>query len=174
MSVTTYSRPSGSLSRAELVEEISGYISFCGREYEILHDIDTEDVVIEVSARMKRAAGKAVYSPVTEDCTIRIALGAYEAWGWNSEFEGVIRHELAHIIEYKRFGEGGHGARFRMYADALDAPRSCSQFTEYAYRILCSECDTFVAGRHKRCGLTKNPSRYRSKCCGSSLRVTRT
>jgi predicted SprT family Zn-dependent metalloprotease len=169
--ITTYTRPSTQLTQRTIVSAIQDYIDHCARSYDILADIDTDDIAIDISTQMKRAAGKAIYDKRTGEKTIRIAWGAYDSWGWGDDIEGVIRHELAHIVEYHVRGEGGHGLHFMLYADKLDAPHKCRQFTDFTYELFCDDCDGFVTGRYQRSKVVTQPKSYRSKCCSSPLHL---
>lgn len=169
MSATTYTRPSTRLTQRTLVSAIRDYIDHCARTYDILADIDTDDIALDISTRMKRDAGKAIYNKLTGEKTIRIAWGAYDSWGWGDDIEGVIRHELAHIVEYHVSGEGGHGPHFMLYADKLNAPHTCRPFTEYKYELFCDDCGKFLAGRYQRSKLVTQRKSYLSKCCEAPL-----
>lgn len=134
--------------------------------YDTFDDITLENVRVEVSTALKKAAGKAGGELNPEDLYMRFAVGAYEKWGWGEEIESTIRHEIVHIRQYKVNGDGGHGLDFKQMANEVDTPVHCKKFTEFKYGIFCGECDEQVTGRYRACKITKKPMRYNSKCCG--------
>ena len=168
--LNTYATPSTfTPDQPTLKSKVRAYITHCADTYSLLEDIPVESITIEINPRLKRAAGIANYNKKTGALSIQIAEGAYDSWGWGEDIEGVIRHELAHIVEYVTVGDGGHGARFKRYADALDAPLSCKQFTEYTYTLVCEECGDFVAGRYKKSKVVTQRRKYQSGCCKAPL-----
>lgn len=137
-------------------------------EYDEFDVVTLEGVVVEVSQKLKRAAGKAGESKTRGmDYFMRFAFGAYQKWGWGEEVESTIRHELIHIKQYQTQGTGGHGMDFKRMADAVDAPRHCKSFTDFNFGIFCEQCDNRVAGRYRKCKMTRRPEAYRSKCCSA-------
>lgn len=142
------------------------YAEWCVENIDTFDEVDLSNVTVEVSKKLKRAAGKAgeKRSGPTK-YFMRFAFGAYEKWGWGIEIRRTIRHELIHIKQYETGNRGGHGIDFKRMAEEVDAPRHCKQFTDYNYGIYCSECDERVAGKYRECKMTKNPERYQSQCC---------
>ncbi|EMA31836.1 hypothetical protein C445_13515 [Halobiforma lacisalsi AJ5] len=96
---------------------------------------------------------------------------AYERYDW-PEFAEVVRHELVHAWEFQRFGDSGHGPRFRERAETVDAPRHCRAFADPRYVLRCLEgdCD-WRAERHRASQPVKAPDRYRCGACGGSYEV---
>lgn len=142
------------------------YAEWAVENYDTFSDVDLDKVAVQVSQKLKRAAGKAGKNRQRPpEYFMRFAYGAYEKWGWDKEIEETVRHELIHIRQYQVNGSGGHGLDFRRMADEVDAPRHCKQFTDYNWGIYCSECDEQVTGKYRKCKMTKNPGRYQSKCC---------
>ena len=142
------------------------------REYAETVDIDVplDEVEIQVSKRLKRAAGKA--GKKNGDLFMRFAWKAYQSWGWNDDFEGTIRHELVHIWEYDTHGKGSHGPTFKRKARELDAPRHCPTFADDEARwfLVCEACGKKTP-RFKRSKIVENPGPYRSGCCRARIRV---
>lgn len=138
-------------------------------------DVDLSVVKWEVSKKMKRAAGKAIFrkNGLTQEkrFIVRLAWRAYEAWGFGDRFKGVIRHELIHVADYQRRGNSDHSWTFKNQARKFNAPLSCERFTKARYEIHCESCDRMVAERLKRSKTVKEPHRYRSKCCTAPLYV---
>jgi hypothetical protein len=153
------------------------YAEWAVNHYDVFDPVDLSDVTIEVSTKLKRAAGKAgAKNKMLGDITgmyMRFAFGAYEKWGWSEEIRETIRHELVHLAQYEERGEGGHGFDFELKADKADCPKHCKQFTDYKYHIFCSGCGDMIDGRHKKSKLVKQPESYRSKCCSEPLESRR-
>ncbi|RQG90194.1 sprT domain-containing protein [Natrarchaeobius halalkaliphilus] len=138
-------------------------------EYDL--SVDRDALEWETSLRARRRAGACRWDPNREIATIILARRAYERYDWPT-FAGVVRHELVHAWEYQRFGESGHGARFRERAAALDAPRHCQSFSEPRYVLRCRETDCdWEATRHRASKPVKSPDRYRCGSCGGSYEV---
>jgi len=143
------------------------YARWATTEYDTFSDVDFGSITVQVSEDLKKTAGKAgkAKSNIPTDYFMRFAYEAYENWGWDKQIEGVIRHELVHIVQYQERGTGGHGSDFIRMANEVNCSRYCEKFTGYNYEIRCSECDEVVAGRYRECKMTKKPGRYQSKCC---------
>ncbi len=135
-------------------------------------DVPVEDLEWTISERAKRRAGGCRYDPETGDITVVLTWDAYQAFGW-AEFTGTIRHELVHAWEFHRFGESGHGERFRRQADRLDAPRHCRTFTDGRLELVCTAADcTWRPDRHRASKPVKFPDDgYRCGECGSAYEV---
>lgn len=118
-----------------------------------------------------RRAGACLYDSENGEVTIRLTWAAYRAFGW-AEFTDTIRHELVHAWEFQRFGESGHGERFRRKAAEIDAPRHCRTFTDPRLRLVCRNpaCE-WVAGRHRASKAVRRPERRRCGDCGSGYAV---
>jgi len=160
------------MSSKELQEACREYAEWAVEAYDTFDEAELETVTVQVSKRLKRAAGKAGKSQnAPTQFFMRFAWKAYQKWGWGRQFEETIRHELIHIKQYQQTGSGGHGPDFRLMADEVDAPRHCSQFHVHKYGIFCSECDDMVTGRFQECKMTRNPEKTSkiSKCCGADL-----
>ncbi|RBI62269.1 sprT domain-containing protein [halophilic archaeon] len=150
-------------TRDELLERAAAY----ARTVDL--DVDLAAVDWEISDRAKRRAGACVYDPDTGRVTIRLTWDAYRAFGW-AEFAGTVRHELVHAWEFQRFGDSGHGDRFRRKAAAVDAPRHCRTFAEPRLRLDCTDC-AWTADRHRASKAVSRPSERRCGACGSRYRV---
>jgi predicted SprT family Zn-dependent metalloprotease len=162
------------LTPETLALAVEEYVHADATQRGLADDIPFDRLRYDVSAQMKRAAGKAIYrfkpcSPT--EFTIRIAYAAYEAWGFGDRLKGVIRHEAAHVLAVERHGKAAanHGPLFERAADEFDAPRSCEQFAAFAYELRCEACDGFAAGRYRRSKVVDEHHRYRSGCCRSPL-----
>ena len=155
--------------KAELENAIRDYSEWAIQEYPQLHNIDLSDVSIEISD-MKTQAGKVLSRKNGDDVTVRYSYRAYKEWGWE-DFTETIRHELIHVWQVQRFGSGDHGRTFKRKAEALGCSVNCETFHEdYEYKLFCSECGDFVAGRHKMCKSVRKPEEFRSKCCKAALK----
>ncbi|WP_408957317.1 SprT-like domain-containing protein [Natrinema sp. 74] len=133
--------------------------------------VDLAALEWEVSTRARRRAGACRWDAGREVATIVLTRRAYERYEWPT-FAGVVRHELVHAWEFQRFGESGHGDRFRERAAALEAPRYCEAFAEprYVLRCLADDCD-WRAKRHRASRPVKAPDQYRCGGCGGSYEV---
>ena len=140
-----------------------------GGEYSL--PVDLNALEWTVSARARRRAGACRWDRERGVATIVLARRAYERYDW-PEFAAVVRHELVHAWEFQRFGESGHGSRFRERAAELDAPRHCRAFAEPRYLLRCrsADCD-WRAKRHRASKPVKAPDRYRCGSCGSDIEV---
>ncbi|WP_246999028.1 SprT-like domain-containing protein [Halosolutus gelatinilyticus] len=133
--------------------------------------VDLDALAWTVSARARRRAGACRWHPDREAATIVLARRAYEAYDW-PEFAAVVRHELVHAWEFQRFGDSGHGPRFRERAAALDAPRHCRTFSEPRYVLRCrDDACGWRASRHRASKPVKAPDRYRCGSCGGFYEV---
>lgn len=156
------------MNQWELESACREYAEWAISEYDTFENLNINNIDIEVSDKLKRTAGKAGgASKISYDWFMRFAYGAYQKWGWSKEFEATIRHELIHVVQFEERGEGGHGIDFRRMADSVDAPRHCEKFTEYRFKIRCSECDDVVSGKYRACKMTRQPEKYRSQCCSA-------
>lgn len=123
--------------------------------------VDVDDIEWTVStndARSRRAGhSSATVGPDgVQDREISLTWAAFEAWGWGKNFEGVVRHELAHHVDYSRRGESGHDLRYEMVAQALDAPLESPRFYgDHRLRVFCGEgCEDV---RNRACKVVKYP-----------------
>ncbi|MFC4246806.1 SprT-like domain-containing protein [Natribaculum luteum] len=134
-------------------------------------DVDLERIEWELSTRARRRAGACRWDADREVATIVLARRACE--GYDREtLEAVVRHELVHAWEFQRFGESGHGPRFREQAAAIDAPRHCESFATPRYVLRCREGDCeWRAERHRASKPVSAPERYRCGVCGSCYEV---
>ncbi|ELY44367.1 SprT family zinc-dependent metalloprotease [Natronorubrum sulfidifaciens] len=134
-------------------------------------EIDRDALEWTVTTRARRRAGACRWDGDREVATIVLTRQAYEAYEWPT-FAGVVRHELVHAWEFQRFGESGHGPRFRDLAATLDAPRHCQRFAvpRYVLRCLEDDCD-WRAPRHRASKPVKAPDQYRCGVCGGSYEV---
>ena len=138
-------------------------------EYDL--EVDLASLEWAVSARAKRRAGACRWNADREVATIVLARRAYERYDW-PEFAAVVRHELVHAWEFQRFGESGHGSRFRETAAELDAPRHCRAFADPRYVLRCLEADCdWRAERHRASRPVRSPEQYRCGRCGGGYEV---
>ena len=134
-------------------------------------EIDREALEWTVTTRARRRAGACRWDADREVATIVLTRQAYEHYEW-AAFAGVIRHELVHAWEFQRFGESGHGPRFRKRAAAIDAPRHCQAFAAPRYVLRCLEGDcAWQAKRYRASKPVKAPDQYRCGCCGGRYEV---
>lgn len=142
-----------------------------------MHDMDVplDEVEWDISHRAKRRAGVCIYDKDSEDITVRLTWDAYEVNGWEN-MKDTIRHELVHAEQYHRFGESGHGVRFKRRADEVDASQNCEAFTDAKFTLNCAGCGVMSGRRHRICKTVKEPSVYDSQQCDcptyTGLRVT--
>lgn len=157
-------------------DEIVARARIHAREVIDEHGLELEFDALEwtVSARARRRAGLCRWHADREVATIVLARRAYERYEW-PEFAAVVRHELVHAWEFQRFGESGHGSRFRELAATLEAPRHCRSFAEPRYVLRCRERDcTWRATRHRASKPVRAPDGYRCGDCGGALEVEHT
>ncbi|WP_435344974.1 SprT-like domain-containing protein [Haloarchaeobius sp. HRN-SO-5] len=134
-------------------------------------DVDLDGVDWRVSKRARRRAGACRYDPTDGSVTIVLSWASYRAHGWR-EVEATVRHELVHAWEFQRFGESGHGPRFREQAEAVDAPRHCEPFSDPRYVLRCrtDDCD-WRARRYRASKTVTTPEAYRCGDCGGRYEV---
>ena len=133
-------------------------------------DIDLSIVTFEVSTRMTRAAGKAIYHPDGTQ-TIRISWKAYQGHSVD-QVRSTIRHELIHVNCAQNDLPTGHGPIFKLLAEVCDCEVHCPRFVtndEAKYLIECEECE-LVLQRHRKSKLVKQTSRFSCGNCGGRLR----
>jgi len=159
------------MTPAEFRDACEQYAEYAVEQFDTFEPVDMDEVTVEVSQRMERAAGKAIYKPIQDDLTIRFAVGAYEKWGWSDRMKSTIRHELVHCVQYIKKGDADHGIGFEMMADKVDVTKYCDQFTDYKYILMCSECGDMVGGRHRKSKIVTDPEKtnYVSPCCRATL-----
>jgi len=152
-------------TRAELLDRAAAYAET------VPIDVDLGRVSWEVSERAKRRAGVRRFEGGTETVTVRLTWAAYEAYGWE-EFTDVIRHELVHAWEFQRFGESGHGERYREKAAEVGASRHCRSFVDPRLVLRCTgrDCD-WSADRHRASKAVKDPQARRCGACGERYAV---
>jgi predicted SprT family Zn-dependent metalloprotease len=164
--------PESGMKSNQLRVAIIEYQKWCAKECDCLN-IDLTDVPVEISHKMKRAAGKVSRKGGASEVNyIRYAKRAYDKWGWE-QFSGTVRHELIHVHTIQNHGEGGHGHHFKALVDQMDTHRHCENFSEdiAKFHLFCSECGKKVADRHRKSKTVKQPEKYQSKCCKQPLRV---
>ncbi len=133
--------------------------------------VDLDRVEWETSTRARRRAGACRWDADRGVATIVLSRRAYERYD-PAAFAAVVRHELVHAWEFQRFGESGHGPRFRERAAAIDAPRHCEPFARPRYELACREdgCE-WRAERHRASKPVRAPDRYRCGDCGGPIAV---
>lgn len=134
-------------------------------------DIDWNPVEIVVSARLKKSWGRAKYWEDKDRYEIVISANAIENHGWE-EVKETIRHEAIHIWQYQTLGFGGHGVRFRKWADKF----GCTVYAdcraqEAKYKLYCDQCGSLVSQSSRRSKTVKNSHLYRSNCCSATIEV---
>ncbi|WP_440990981.1 SprT family zinc-dependent metalloprotease [Haloarchaeobius baliensis] len=136
-------------------------------------DVDLDAVSWEISKHARRRAGACRYDP-DGGVTIVLSWHSYQAHGWG-EVADTVRHELVHAWEFQRFGESGHGPRFKQQADAVDAPRHCEPFADPRYLLRCRNdgCE-WSARRYRASKTVTEPARYRCGDCGDRYVVEHT
>lgn len=133
--------------------------------------VPVEEIAWEVSTRMKRSAGIAVYDREAEQVTIRLSWDAYQAYGWE-EFARTVRHELIHAWQYYERGTADHGPTFRQWLDPLETDRHCERYAEPRYWIVCGDCGDRNP-RYRRSKVVEQPERYSCGRCGGPIAVRR-
>ncbi|MHB9286694.1 SprT-like domain-containing protein [Halobacteriales archaeon Cl-PHB] len=158
--------PGWPTTRADLLDRAADYAA------SVDVDVDVAAIDWEISERAKRRAGGCRYDAETGQVTILLTWDAYRAHGWD-EFTGTIRHELVHAWELERFGECGHGERFRRKAREIDAPRFCQAFSDGRLRLVCTDGDCeWAVERHRASKTVKYPGEgYVCGRCGSDYLV---
>lgn len=164
-SVTAVTTAPAPETHAELCEAAAAYAA------RVDIDVDLGGVTWEVSTRAKRRSGACLLDRKTGTVTIRLTWAAYREYGW-AEFRDVIRHELVHAWEFQRFGESGHGRRFREKASEVDAPRHCRRFTDPRLRLVCTSDDCgWTAPRHRASKAVTEPENRRCGVCHARYTV---
>ncbi|MFC6906553.1 SprT-like domain-containing protein [Halalkalicoccus tibetensis] len=154
-------------TKGALRERAAAHAAAVGAEHFPL--VPVEEIEWEVSTRMKRSAGIAVYDRDAEQVTIRLSWDAYEAYGWE-EFARTVRHELIHAWQYYERGTADHGPTFRQWLDPLDTDRHCERYAEPRYWIVCEDCGDRNP-RYRRSKVVERPERYSCGRCGGPIAV---
>jgi len=94
--------------------------------------------------------------------------------GKEEEFRDTVRHEFAHLIDYKQNDYcSGHDYRWRQYANKLGATPSkqgnIPLKSDPLYYIVCTE-GCFANKRYRKSKTVKHPERYHCSGCGASLK----
>ena len=155
----------------------------------------TIEQVQKICHKVAAAHGYELNCPITANSRFRTTLGRvqYDVQGLISiEFSTIhlsndsdaavvdtILHELAHAFVYLEYGLGhGHDEIFRHMCarlgtdnDGRFSNHSKELKIDYKYSIFCAKCGKLIATRHRACKLTTHSEFYRSKCCGSVLKV---
>lgn len=166
------------MTPSEFRDACEEYARYAVDEYDTFDPVNMDDVRVEQSQKLERAAGKAgVKAEKTilgiqnaRDMFMRFAFDAYQEWGFE-EFKRVIRHELIHITQFENGEQGGHGFGFKRMAEEVDTDRHCEQFTDYDWLLFCSECGKKQGGRHRKSKVVTDPeeTNYVSSCCKATL-----
>ena len=163
----------GNATDLTIDDEIVARARIHAREVSAEYDLEIDRDALEwsVTTRARRRAGACRWDADREVATIVLTRRAYEQYDWET-FAEVVRHELVHAWEFQRFGESGHGPRFRRQASRLEAPRHCETFVEPRYWLQCrsSDCE-WEARRHRASQPVKAPEQYRCGVCGGSYEV---
>lgn len=150
-------------------------------------DVDPALVSYAVSSRAKRRAGACRYTPlpngavgvepawsertrIHREATVTLAVRAAESFD-EAALRGVLEHELLHVEQVQAYGVTDHGPAFRERADDLGVPLDCPPFADPAYRLRCTDCETVVGRRYRRCPTVEEPAAYRTGCCDAPLAV---
>lgn len=131
-------------------------------------DVSPDEFEVTVSGRLTRAHGNI---HLTKDPKIiKLSRHACENNSWD-DIKGTLRHELAHLIAYREFGETGeNGFNFRRLLREFDAPhRADGPAREAKYLLKCQECGSEVP-RQRKSKTVKYPHRYSCGKCGGNLK----
>lgn len=130
-------------------------------------EVPVTAITWEISTRMQRSAGKAIYRSKTEEITIRLSWDVYKAYGWE-QFARVVRHELIHAWQYFEYEKAGHGPTFRQWIEPLDTDRHCERYADPKYWVVCRACERRDP-RYRRSKVVKQPDRYSCGQCDGDL-----
>lgn len=84
-----------------------------------------ECITIEISRRLKTTAGTVSYKESTKKYTIKLAYEYYKTFGIERSIK-TLRHEFAHIIDFKKNKKMSHGAYFKKMCAELGGSMSRS------------------------------------------------
>jgi predicted SprT family Zn-dependent metalloprotease len=83
------------------------------------YDLHKYEIEIEISRRVKRAAGNiTVFGKVVNKVKINLSYDYYEMFGIERSIK-TLRHEFAHLISYIKTGKMDHGYNFKMICTKL-------------------------------------------------------
>jgi predicted SprT family Zn-dependent metalloprotease len=134
-------------------------------EYDI--NVPLSEVEIKTSSRLTRALGKAFWKREKEKYIIKISYPQYKDYG-KERLKETIRHEWAHILQYKIADVGGHGSTFQYLSEKLDFPSERYEKSQNAkYRITCKKCNLRNT-RTRMCKSVKACKQNKAECqnCG--------
>jgi len=134
---------------------------------------------IETGRRWTRSGGKCTPYENNQTgkvtyCNLTFVWRFYAGMSWE-KFTGIIRHELAHAVEYFRTGEGGHGAPFKDVAEELDAVTHIDNETwmgvfDHRYTVECKNCN-LESPRNKASKPVKRPEQRMCPDCKTDTLV---
>ena len=143
---------------------------------------------LKINGRLTRVLGRCqaiVYkNPITGQATeikpvgIQISKKFLEI-ATPEEVVGVLAHEYAHYCTYATAGEHDHSnPTFKKYCELLETTHAPSISTKNKiknkYDIHCSCCGKLIGGKTTaRAGVVQHPHRYKSRCCGATVNVTK-
>lgn len=154
-------------SKQALLERVAAHAATVGAEH--FPRVPVGEIDWEVSTRLKRSAGVALYDPDAEQVTIRLSWDAYEAYGWE-EFARTVRHELIHAWQYHERGTADHGPTFRQWIEPLETDRHSNRYTEPSYWVVCGDCGSRDP-RYRRSRVVEQPERYSCGRCGGAITI---
>lgn len=131
-----------------------------GHEYEDAVDVDEIDWWVSTNLQRTRKAADASAKRTEDmeitDREISLTWQAFVSWGWEAEFAGAIRHELAHHVDYSKRKKSGHDMVFEMRAEKLGAALEAPQFyDDHRLRVYCGDgCEDY---RNKASSFVKSP-----------------
>ena len=77
-----------------------------------------KDVTVEVSKKLKRAAGKVCYTYSDNRYVIKLSYDYYKTFGIERSLK-TLRHEFAHIIDFMKNNKMSHSHYFKTICDKL-------------------------------------------------------
>lgn len=120
--------------------------------------LNTQNIVIEFSNRLRTAAGNVTFKQ--NKYIVKISTKNVKTFGINAGI-GTLRHEIAHIIDFVKNGKFGHGSYFKMICADLKGTMN----------------PIMAGSKYKECATTKylqTPYKYEYRCkCGLVLKRKR-
>lgn len=161
----------------KIAERCVEYCKRCGVDF---------NAPISINGRLTRTLGRCFYERDLEGAyfptKIEISRSLLETAS-DFSIEEVIAHECAHYVTCELTHEyHGHDKTFRFYCEMMGTTNSSAVYQDmevtapaekrFKYTLYCSECGSYLCGRHRACEVTKNPWKFSSSCCHAKIKVS--
>lgn len=163
---------------------------YIGMAIEIIKECDAVGIVpgniveVKLNSRAKSRWGlcRGKLNPMSGKTEYTIEIGE---WMADDKYpDELIRNTIAHEVLHSCDGCMNHGAKWHRYAEIMNSRygykiqtyvskeeqlvRNEIEVVEYKYKFRCDKCG-HEFGKHRMCGLVRNPSNYHHSVCGGRI-----